>query len=43
MGSRYCVKVYKIGEVFFYLTEHPQGKDESTHAAALIRAISDNM
>ena len=42
-GSRYCVKDYKIGEVFFYLTEHPQGKDESTHAAALIRAISDNM
>lgn len=41
--SRYAVKVYEIADTFFYLSEHPQGKDESTHAAALIRAISDNM
>lgn len=41
--KEYAVKVYEIADTFFYLSEHPQCKDESTHAAALIRAISDNM
>lgn len=43
-GSRnqYTVKVYKICDTYFYVSEHPQGKNESTHVNALIKAISKN-
>lgn len=33
--SRYRAVVYKIGDVVFIGTEHPQGKAEAEHAAAL--------
>ena len=37
--SQYVVKTYEIGGVNFYLSEHPQGKNEDTHVAALVEAI----
>lgn len=40
--NQYHVKVYKIGNIFFYLSEHPQAKNEDTHVEALIKAISSN-
>ena len=33
--SRYRAVVYKIGDVVFIGTEHPQGKTEAEHVAAL--------
>lgn len=41
-NGQYTVEVYKIGDIFFYVSEHPQCKNESTHIAALIEAISKN-
>lgn len=38
-NNEYQVKVYKIGETYFYLSEHPQTKNEKTHVNALIEAI----
>lgn len=40
--GEYAVKVYKIGDVFYYVSEHPQGKEEGTHIDVLIEAISQN-
>lgn len=37
--DEYQVKVYDIGGIYFYLSEHPQGKDESSHIDALVDAI----
>lgn len=42
-NDQYEVKVYKINNIFFYASEHPQCKNEKTHVDALIRAISKNM
>lgn len=40
--GEYAVKVYNIGGIFYYVSEHPQGKEESSHIDALIEAISQN-
>lgn len=40
--NEYCVKVYKIGDIYFYVSEHPERKNEDTHVRALIKAISEN-
>ena len=37
----YHINVYKIGDVYFLLTEHPQGKPEWEHADAIINIIQD--
>ena len=37
--NQYMVKVYQIGGVHFYLSEHPQGKNEDTHVDVLVKAI----
>ncbi|MDE6287516.1 MAG: hypothetical protein K2M00_01870 [Muribaculaceae bacterium] len=41
-NNQYSVKVYKIGAIYFYVSEHPQGKNEDSHVQALIKAISLN-
>lgn len=41
-NDEYSIMVYKIGDIFFYVSEHPQGKNEGTHVQALIKAISLN-
>lgn len=38
--KKYQIKVYKIGETYFYRSEHPERKNEETHISALIRAIT---
>jgi hypothetical protein len=38
----YCVKVYLINGIYFYVSEHPQGKDETTHVNALGQAIKEH-
>lgn len=35
----YEINVYKIGEVYYLITEHPQGKNETLHAQAIIDTI----
>lgn len=40
--KKFKIKVYKIGDTFFYQSEHPERKNESTHVEALIRAILKN-
>lgn len=44
-GSRnqYTVKVYKINGIIFYVSEHPQGKEESSHVEAITKAINNNL
>ena len=37
--NQYAVKTYEIGGVNYYLSEHPQGKNENTHVNALVKAI----
>lgn len=41
-AQEYDIKVYKIGNTYFYRSEHPERKNEETHIKALIRAISDH-
>lgn len=41
--NQYTVKVYKMGNIYFYVSEHPQGKNEHTHVRALVNAISANL
>jgi hypothetical protein len=38
----YCVKVYLINGIYFYVSGHPQGKDEATHVNALVQAIKEH-
>ena len=37
----YHIDVYKIGDVYYLITEHPQGKPEWEHADAILRVIQD--
>lgn len=37
----YSLSVYKIGEVYYLVSEHPQGKPEQEHADAILRVIQD--
>lgn len=41
--KRFAVKVYKIGDTYFYLSEHPQRKNELTHVEALVKAIKQRL
>lgn len=38
-SNEYKVRVYKIENINFYLSEHPQCKNEATHVNALVQAI----
>lgn len=40
-NEKYSVNVYNIGEKYFYVSEHPQGKKEDAHVDALVHAITD--
>ena len=41
-GARdYEIKVYEKENVFYYVSEHPQGKNESTHIEALVNLIKE--
>lgn len=42
-SDEYEVNVYFFDGIYFYVTEHPQGKNESTHISALIDSISQNL
>lgn len=35
----YEINVYKIGEVYYLITEHPQGKKESLHIEAILSIL----
>lgn len=35
----YEINIYKIEEVYYLITEHPQGKNETLHAQAIIEII----
>ena len=35
----YEINIYKIEEVYYLITEHPQGKNETLHAQAIIDTI----
>lgn len=37
----YKIKVYENENVFYYVSEHPQGKNESTHIETLINLIKE--
>ena len=37
----YEIKVYEKDNVFYYVSEHPQGKNESTHIEALVNLIKE--
>lgn len=34
-----CARVYKIGDAFFILSEHPQGKNETAHTKCILNII----
>lgn len=38
----YEINIYKIEEVYYLITEHPQGKKETLHAQAIIDTIEKN-
>jgi hypothetical protein len=40
--KEYCIKVYSINGIFFYVSEHPERKDEETHVNALVQAIKEH-
>lgn len=42
-ASSYDIKVYENDGVYYYVSEHPQGKNESTHVEALVKLISERM
>ena len=37
----YEITVYEKDNVFYYVSEHPQGKNESTHIEALVKLIKE--
>jgi len=39
-NDNYCIYVYKIGEIYFYASEHPQGKPEQEHIDTLVELIN---
>ena len=39
--SKYRIDIYKIGDVYYLLTEHPQGKAEEEHADAILSVIEN--
>lgn len=39
--SNYSIDIYKIGNVYYLLTEHPQCKPEEVHADAIINIIQE--
>jgi len=42
-NDTYEVALYQIRNRFFYVTEHPQCKEESSHVAALVKLIKGNL
>ncbi|MBD5173775.1 MAG: hypothetical protein HDT08_03960 [Bacteroidales bacterium] len=40
-SNEYEIKVYEKDNVFYYVSEHPQGKDESTHIESLVKLIRE--
>ena len=38
---KYRIDIYKIGDVYYLISEHPQGKPEQEHADAILRVIQD--
>ena len=38
---KYRIDIYKIGDVYYLISEHPQGKPEQEHADARLRVIQD--
>lgn len=39
--DKYRIDIYKIGDVYYLISEHPQGKPEQEHADAILRVIQD--
>ena len=37
--GKYKIDVYKIGEVYYLVSEHPQGKKESLHVEAILSIL----